>query len=520
MGETKSAAKRSVRLSLGSLLILGTVMACSSTGGSPAWAGGKWWKDGHVDGYSSKDYLTAIGYGSTLSRAQKDASRNIATQLDSNIRSQYQQSSNRNGMSVSRSVKDALSVTTHAKIYGLRNIRGRFVSDQGSYVAVVGVKRDDLARYLKGRINNLRTTIDGLNSDLSATSDRMRQIHDLAGLIRAKEQAAFFDRERAVVVGGTPSDAFNVENDLSRLEDLLSKHMTVSIDLKNGCGGTDRFVRHVGGAITDAVTHMGLLVVPSGGQILIGGTVSARPMESGFSRRYKYYILHYDLTMAAPDGTVWGSRVAEHKVAALTPSQGELLAVRQVAGRGVGPLLEALKSRLFLNPGDPQFVAFPSDNGTGASAAAAGASSPGHQCDDFRSSAELSTSPAPAMSAPAAMTSPQSGDSLRQGHVRVLFRSVPRGASVTIGGSYPYLFPHASLYGSIIGQTPLLYDLPLPRVEHVGVDANGNPIRQYRWDPITYTICYTSQGFYERCQQFRLLPGKVNRLPLVTLRPQ
>nr|EES53271.1 MAG: protein of unknown function [Leptospirillum ferrodiazotrophum] len=517
MAELKSVAKQLIRLALGAALISGTVVACTTAGGSSAFAGGDWWETGKVGGYPSKDYLTAIGYGSTLSRAQKDAARNIASQLDSNIHSQYRQTSNRSGMSVSRDVSDALSVKTHAKLYGLRNIRGRFVSSQGSYVAVVGIKRNELARYLRGRINNLRSTIDGLNSDLSGTSDPMRQIHDLAGIVRTKEKAAFFDREWAVVTGGTPSNAFGVEGDLSRLESLLSRHMTVSVDLRNGCGGTDRFVRHVASAITDSVTHMGLLVVPSGGQILIGGTVSARPMESGFSRRYKYYVLHYALTMAAPDGTVWGSRVAEHKVAALTATQGELLAVREVAGRGVGPLLEALKSRLFLTPGDPQFVSFPSDSGGGASAVANGTPSAGHQCDDFRSVSGDSSSPA---TTPSLASSPSPEQPVARGHVRVIIRSVPSGANVTINGYNPYANVRGPFIGAILGQTPLTYDLPLPRVEDVGLDANGNPVRHYRWGAINYDVCFSSQGFQPTCQWFRILPGTVNRLPVVTLSPQ
>lgn len=516
MRQSLKLSRNALGLSLGAILF--------STGllfpAGEAHAGGKWWKDGHVDGYSQKDYMTAVGYGSTLSRAQKDAARNIASQLDSNIRSQYEQSSNRSGMSVSRNVKDALAVKTHAKLYGLRNLRGRFVSNQGSYVAVVGIKRADLARYLSGRVNNLRTTIDGINSDLSGTQDRMREIHDLAGLIRAKEKAAFFDRERAVVTGGTPSDAFNVERDYSRLEDLLSKHMTVSVSLQNGCGGTDRFVRHVVGAITDAVTKMGLLVVPSGGQIVIGGTVSARPMEAGFSNRYKYYILHYGLSMAAPDGTVWGSRMAEHKVAALTPSQGELLAVRQVAGRGVGPLISALRSRLFLDPGDPQFVAFPSDSGGKGLATASGASAAGHNCDDFGSgnggAPLLSSAPASSVASP----DPSSGGSIAPGYGRVIFSSIPRGASVTISNFNPWDRSIAKLINVSLGQTPFSYDLPVVRVLKVGIDANGNPVRRLQYSSVSYTFLFSSQGFSPQIITGLVRPGEVNRLPAVTLQPQ
>jgi hypothetical protein len=513
MRQPLKLSRNALGLSLGAILF--------STGlllpAGEAHAGGKWWKDGHVDGYSQKDYMTAVGYGSTLSRAQKDAARNIATQLDSNIRSQYEQSSNRSGMSVSRNVKDALAVKTHAKLYGLRNLRGRFVSSQGSYVAVVGVKRADLARYLSGRISNLRTTIDGIHSDLSGTQDRMREIHDLAGLIRAKEKAAFFDRERAVVTGGTPSDAYNVERDYSRLEDLLSKHMTVTVSLRNGCGGTDRFVRHVAGAITDAVTRMGLLVVPSGGQIVIGGTVSARPMEAGFSHRYKYYILHYALSMAAPDGTVWGSRVAEHKVAALTPSQGELLAARQVSGRGVGPLLSALRSRLFLDPGDPQFVAFPSDNGSSGAASASGVAPSGHNCDDFGAGG---AGYAPVLSSAPSSPAPSSAAGLAPDHGRVIFSSLPHGASVTIISINPGTVSLNHLYNASLGQTPFSYDLPVARIATMGVDANGNSVTLQKVSSVNYTFCFSAQGFYQKCIGGLVRAGKVTVLPTVSLRPQ
>ncbi|MHB8368870.1 MAG: LPP20 family lipoprotein [Leptospirales bacterium] len=518
MRQPLKLSRNALGLSLGAILF--------STGlllpAGEAHAGGKWWKDGHVDGYSQKDYMTAVGYGSTLSRAQKDAARNIATQLDSNIRSQYKQSSNRSGMSVSRNVKDTLAVKTHAKLYGLRNIRGRFVSSQGSYVAVVGVKRADLARYLSGRIGNLRATIDGLNSDLSGTSDRMRQIHDLAGLIRSKERAAFFDRERAVVTGGTPSDAYNVERDYSRLETLLSKHMTVSVSLRNGCGGTDRFVRHVAGAITDAVTRMGLLVVPSGGQIVIGGTVSARPMGAGFSRRYSYYILHYGLSMAAPDGTIWGSRVAEHKVAALTPSQGELLAVRQVADRGVGPLLSALRSRLFLDPKDPQFVAFPSDMGSSAAATAAGASLSGHHCDDFAPNTGGAVSSPGASVSASASASPASPSlsGLAPGYGRVIFSAFPPGAIVTVTWANPRSNSLSNVFYRPLGRTPFVYDLPTIRGEQTVVDANGNPMTRLKWEPVVYTFCFNAHGFYQKCVNGFVGPGQVTRLRTVTLQPQ
>ncbi len=496
------------------LLVLIWILSSCMAFSWQALAGEKWWENGRVDGYSPKEYLTAIGYGSTLSRAQKDAVRNLSSQLESNIRSHYRESSNRNGLSVSRHVKDVLSVKTHAKIYGLRNIRGRFVSSQGSYVAVVGVKRSDLSRYLKGRINNLRATIDSLDADLSSTSSTMRQIHDLAGLIRAKERASFFDRERAVITGETPSISYNIEKDLSRLESLLSRSMSVTVSLQNDCGGSDRFVRHVKEAIIEAVSRMGLLVVPSGGQIVIGGQVSARPMESSFSRRYKYYILHYALTIAAPDGTIWGSRIAENKVAALTPSQGELLSVHEISRRGVDPLVNALKSRLFLDPGDPQFVAFPSDGSNGASIALGRKSSSSPRiCDDFRE-----TLPTVA-SLPSASSTESSARPMREGMVRVLISSIPQGADVSIVGTNPYVRAMDPYQGVSIGTTFFATDLPVYRQETYGVDANNNAIRQVRWMPVVYDMCFSLRGFQRKCHRFLIQPGKVNRLETIRLDP-
>lgn len=345
-----------------------------------AWAGDPWWKTGKVSGYPSSQYMTALGYGSTLSRAQKDATRNLSSQIDSNIRSRYNQKSARSGMVVNRSVENAISVRTHAKLYGILNIRGRWVASENSYIAVVGVKRDDLVRYLRGRVDNYRKSISELRADLAGTANPMRQIKDLSGIVRSKEKAAFYDRERAIISGGVPSNRFDTTADIRRIESLLSSHMTVTVSLRNGCGTVDRFVRHVAGSIQQEVTDMGLLVVPSGGQVVIAGTVSARPMGDGFSRRYKYYALHYALTMAASDGTIWGSVVQEHKVAGITPDQAEMLAVRKVGQEGVRPLLQGLRSRLFLSSKDQNYVSFPVQGGKGLPAITPS----GSDCNDFR----------------------------------------------------------------------------------------------------------------------------------------
>jgi hypothetical protein len=346
----------------------------------PGWAGEPWWKTGEVEGYPSATYMTALGYGSTLDRAQKDATRNLANQIDSDVHSKYRQESSRSGMTVNRSVQNAISVRTHAKLYGVRTIRGKWIKSQGSYIAVVGVKKEDLVRYLRGRVENYRNTISSLRSDLSGTGDPMRQIKDLSGIVRGKEKAAFFDREMAVVSGGVPSNDFNPQKEISRIESLLSRHMTVTVSLQNGCGTVDRFVRHVRGTIEQEVTDMGLLVVPSGGQVVISGTVSARAMGPGFSNKYVYYALDYDLKMAARDGTIWGTVVREHKVAGITPAQAEMMAVRRVGSEGVRPLLKGLRSRLFMSSDSQNYVAFPQEKGPSAKVKTA----VGTGCDDFR----------------------------------------------------------------------------------------------------------------------------------------
>ncbi|MDA8112930.1 MAG: LPP20 family lipoprotein, partial [Nitrospiraceae bacterium] len=160
----------------------------------PLLAGEKWYETGRSDKVPQSRYLTGLGYGSTLDRARKDAARNLANQIDSDIRSKYEQKTSRNNLAISRSTRDILAVRTHAKLYGLKNVRGKFIPAQGSYVALVAVDRNDLVRYLKGRISSLRETISSLREDLGNTSNSLRQIHDLSGVVRAKEKAAFFDR--------------------------------------------------------------------------------------------------------------------------------------------------------------------------------------------------------------------------------------------------------------------------------------------------------------------------------------
>ncbi len=347
-----------------------------------AQADGKWYVTGRASDVPQSRYLTALGYGSTLARAQKDAARNLADQIDSDIRSKYEQRTSRQNMSVSRSTRDALSVRTHAKLYGLKNIRGKFLSSQGSYVALVAVKKSDLLRYIRGRIDSDRKKIASLHSDLENTSNPMRQIHDLSGIVRAKEEAAFFDREAASVSGGRPSGRFDAQREINRIESLLSRDMTVSVEVKNDCGRVDPFARHVREAIEQRVTRMGLLVVPSGGRIRISGHVSASPLPPGFSRRYRYYVLRYEFSLSSPDGTVWGSVVHQRKVAGLDPAQAELMASRTVSDKGVDPLLEGLKSRLFLEKGDPRFVSFPSQ-AKGLTQETKTPASPERFCQDF-----------------------------------------------------------------------------------------------------------------------------------------
>lgn len=325
----------------------------------PAQAGEKWYETGHASDVPQSRYLSALGYGSTLARARKDAARNLADQIDSDIRSKYEQRTSRQNMTVSRSTRDLLTVRTHAKLYGLKNIRGKFLSSQGSYVALVAVKKSDLVRYLRGRIDSERKKIASLRSDLDNTSNAMRQIHDLSAIVHAKERAAFFDREVASVSGGRPSGRFGTQHDIDRIETLLSRDMTVTVVVKNDCGRVDPFARHVREAIEQSVTRMGLLVVPSGGRIRVSGHVSANPLPPGFSRRYRYYVLRYALSLTSPDGTVWGSVVDQRKVAGLDPAQAELMASRIVSDKGVGPLLAGLKSRLFLDKSDSRFVSFP-----------------------------------------------------------------------------------------------------------------------------------------------------------------
>lgn len=469
-------------------------------GSGTGWSGQEWWQTGRVDGYPKSTYMTALGYGSTLARAQKDAVATLSRQIDSSIRSHYTESSSRSGMTVTRSVRKTLSVHSHAKLYNVQNIRGRFVADQGNFVAVVGVKRDELVRYLQGRIDNLRATVRSDRSDLSGTEDPMRQIRDLSGVIRAKEKAAFFDRERAAVSGGTPSDAFNVQSDIHRIETLLSRHMTVRIDLRNGCGGTDRFVRHVAGSIQQEVADMGLLVVPSGGQVVIGGTVSARPMR-GFSQRYRYFVLHFALSMAAADNTVWGAVDREEKVAGVTVGQAELLAVRQVSRQGVRPLLAGLGSKLFLTSDDPGYVAFPSREP--GPPAGPSLSPDGHGCDDFGTGEGA----APGLGAGGGRPTQSSGPG--EGYARFVFVSYPRHVHVT-NQTGVQAFPNG-----VMGDAPFTIDLPVRKNVDHAVDAGGIVHTRTRYGPMSYFLFYSKGGFVGKSAQIVAMPGRTETVRIV-----
>ena len=84
----------------------------------------------------------------------------------------------------------------------------------------------------------------------------------------------------------------------------------------------------------------------------------------------------------------------------------------------------------------------------------------------------------------------------------------------------PYLSNNYQIYNTIIGQTPLVYDLPLPREVSGVVDANGNATEQNQYGSITYQFCFSAPGFVPVCQNFLIQPGNLNRLPVAMLQSQ
>ena len=350
----------------------------------------QWWETGHLSDYPSKRYMTALGYGQSVRSAQNDAVRSLSQQLSARIGSSYTQNRETSGMTTRRSVKDVIRIRTKTRLVHILFPRTRWVGSQNSYVAFAALDIAQETRYLRGRVRNIERNLQALDSSYESASDPFQRIRLLSEIVRTKEKAALYDREQAILSGGSPSSRFDVRRDVSRLERLLARDATFQVDLVNRCGQKDALTRTVSHHITQALTGEGL-VGASNGKIRITGEVSAHPMGRHFSRRYIYYGYHYHFTVRGPGGQTWGEVARDGKAAGLTKDQARMMLTRRVSREGVRPLVRGIASRLFYKKGSHRFVALPmgnSSSGTsrGKTPSASGCgSSPAGQAHSFSS---------------------------------------------------------------------------------------------------------------------------------------
>ena len=323
----------------------------------------KWWETGHLSDYPSKRYMTALGYGQSVRSAQSDAVRSLSQQLSSRIGSSYTQNRESSGMTTHRSVQDVIRIRTKARLVHILFPRTRWVGKQNSYVAFAALDIAKETRYMRGRLRNIKRNIRSLGSSYDTASDPLRRIRLLSEIIRAKEKAALYDREQAILSGGSPSSRFDVSRDISRLERRLAKDATFQVALVNRCGLQDDLTRTVSHHITQSLTREGLVGAPDG-KIRITGQVSSRPMGRHFSRRYIYYGYHYHFTVRGPGGQTWGEIARDGKAAGLTKGQARMMLTRRVSREGVRPLVRGIASRLFYEKGSHRFVALPTGKGS------------------------------------------------------------------------------------------------------------------------------------------------------------
>ena len=323
----------------------------------------KWWETGHLSDYPSKRYMTALGYGQSVRSAQSDAVRSLSQQLSSRIGSSYTQNRESSGMTTHRSVQDVIRIRTKARLVHILFPRTRWVGKQNSYVAFAALDIAKETRYMRGRLRNIKRNIRSLGSSYDTASDPLQRIRLLSEIIRAKEKAALYDREQAILSGGSPSSRFDVSRDISRLERRLAKDATFQVALVNRCGLQDDLTRTVSHHITQSLTREGLVGAPDG-KIRITGQVSSRPMGRHFSRRYVYYGYHYHFTVRGPGGQTWGEIARDGKAAGLTKGQARMMLTRRVSREGVRPLVRGIASRLFYEKGSHRFVALPTGKGS------------------------------------------------------------------------------------------------------------------------------------------------------------
>ncbi len=332
---------------------------------SLATASEKWWETGHLSGFPANRYMTALGYGQTVRSAQSDAIRSLSQQLSSKIGTHYRQSRETSGMTTRRSVRDVIDIRTKAKLVNIVFPKTRWLKSQGSYVVLAALDIPRETRYLSGRVRNLERNIRSLRDAYDNASDPLHRIRILSQLIQLKEEAGLFDRERAILSGQSPSSRFDVDRDVSHLENRLARDATFTVSVVGLCNTKDALSGTVSHHLTEGLTRAGL-VGSANGKILITGQVSSRPMGEDFSRRYVYYAYHYHFTVRGPGGQIWGEVAHDGKAAGITPAQARMMVSRRIAREGVRPLVKGITSRLFYRKGSGRFVALPRGGGAGS----------------------------------------------------------------------------------------------------------------------------------------------------------
>lgn len=330
-----------------------------------ATASGKWWETGHLSGFPANRYMTALGYGQTVRSAQNNAIQSLSQQLSSKIGTQYSQNRETSGMTTRRSVRDVINIRTKAKLVNIVFPKTRWLKSQGSYVALAALDIHRETRYLSGRVRNLERNIRSLRDSYDNASDPLHRIRILSQLIQVKEEAGLFDREQAILSGESPSSRFDVDRDVSLLENRLARDATFTVSVLGQCKTKDALSQTVSHRLTEGLTRAGLVGAPNG-KIRITGQVSSRPMGEDFSRRYVYYAYHYHFTVRGPGGQIWGEVAHDGKAAGITPAQARMMVSRRIAREGVRPLVKGITSRLFYRKGSGRFVALPRGRGEGS----------------------------------------------------------------------------------------------------------------------------------------------------------
>jgi hypothetical protein len=314
------------------------------------------WVEGSSHKYPSGRYLTGVGIGNDLQKAEDNARAEIAkvfySRIDASTKISQEYLQSVSGTTIRESgrmsVQDILEVSTHKVLSGVRIAEIYHESKpSNAFFALAVLDREQSMVILQNKINGLDHDIQTQLDRAGRLSDRLLKIKELKAALETHLLRQAYDTELVIVnptgQGIIPPVAFvDIKN---RLTDILTKEFRIHLEIKG-----DR-AKDLQEALADALTQEGFSLSGTNekANVLVKGSIEIKPLKQT-SEQWKYvrWKTAFDLVDLKGD-SVFGSISDTGREGHLSLPQAQDRALLKIK-KDLLPKLSQEISRYIFNP--------------------------------------------------------------------------------------------------------------------------------------------------------------------------